>query len=142
MASLPPIRRITKEDLRDAPDWVQFLLYPLNTFMGSVYSALDANLTLGDNVAGSGSITLSFKTRSDYLTASPLKDGWESQNVASPMRYKPKNVVIGQLSETEKYSIITEPVSLHWDYLNGSIRVKYISGLQPSTKYKVSLLIF
>ena len=142
MAGLPPIRRITKEDLRDAPDWVNFLLYPLNSFMESVYSALDANLTLGDNIAGCGSCTLSFKTRSDYSTALVKKDGWELQTLSNPIRYKPTNVVIGNIIEKEGFSVITEPVNVFWDYLNGSIRVKYITGLQDSTKYEISLLIF
>jgi len=142
MAGLPPIRRITKEDLRDAPEWVTFLLYPLNTFMESVYSALDANLTLGDNISGCGSCFISFKTRSDYGTASPLTDGFEMQTVSSPLKYKPKSVVAGQVTEIDKYSVITDPVTIHWDYLNGLIRVKYVTGLTASKKYRINLLIF
>lgn len=140
MASLPPVRRITKEDLRDAPDWITHLLYPLNTFMEAVYSALDANLTLGENVAGAIS-TLSFKTRSDYLTASPLEDGFETQTVTNPLKYKPRSVTVGQVIEKEKYTTITDPVNIHWDYLNNSIRIKYVSGLEASKKYEINLLV-
>lgn len=140
MASLPPVRRITKEDLRDAPDWINNLLYPLNTFMEAVYSALDANLTLGDNVAGAVS-TISFTTRTDYLTASPLTDGFVTQNVSNPLKYKPRAVIVGQVIETEKFKTITDPVNIHWDYLNGSIRIKYVTGLEVSKKYEINLLV-
>ena len=45
MASLPPIRRISKEDLQEAPDWVEKLIYPINLFFDSVYRALNGRLT-------------------------------------------------------------------------------------------------
>lgn len=141
MARLPPVRRITKEDLRNAPDWVDYLLTPLNTFFESVYSALDNNLTLSDNVAGAVS-TISFTTKSTYGTTTPLTDGFEMQTLTNPLRYKTKAVTVGQIIEKEKFSIITNPVSLHWDYLNGQIRIKYITGLEASKKYEVNLLIF
>jgi len=141
MANLPSVRRITREDLRGAPEWVNNLLLPLNSFMESVYSALDQNLTLGDNVSAAVT-SISFKTRSDYGTASPLTDGFEMQTLANPLRYRPKAVAIGGVVEKEKFSILTDPVYLHWEYLNGQIRIKYVAGLQPSKKYDINLLIF
>ena len=71
-----------------------------------------------------------------------LKDGWVVQSVANPMKYKPSAVTVGQVIEKEKYTVITDPVTIHWDFLNGSIRIKYMTGLESSTKYEVKLLIF
>jgi hypothetical protein len=141
MASLPPVKKITKEDLRDAPSWVTYLLNPLNTFMESVYSALDSNLTLGDNISAD-IVTISFKTRSDYGTTTPLTDGWEVQKVKSTTRYRPKSVVVGGIVDKEKFSTITSNIFVHWEFLNGFINIKYITGLEASKKYEVNLLIF
>ena len=50
MSALPPIKRITKEDLREAPNWIDRLLIPLNQFFDSVYGALNRNLTFEENI--------------------------------------------------------------------------------------------
>lgn len=51
MANLPKITRIRREDLPDAPGWIEKLLYPLNLFMEGVYQALNKNLTYAENLA-------------------------------------------------------------------------------------------
>ena len=49
MAKLPPLKRIHKEDLKEAPGWIPKLLIPLNSFFQNVWQALDHGLTLQDN---------------------------------------------------------------------------------------------
>lgn len=140
MSKLPTIRRIVKEDISNPPVWIDQLINPLNTFMEQVYNALDRDLSIGENVRGTFR-TISFTTRSDYLTASPLLDGWEIQKVQDPIGTKPTIVAIGQTTDVDSYKTITSPVGISWDYLNGVVRINYISGLLASKKYEVKLLI-
>lgn len=140
MASLPPSKRITKEDLKGSPDWVTQLLTPINSFFESVYSALDKNLTLGDNLSGN-IVSIKVNTKTTYGTI-PLADNWEIISTTNPLKIRPRSVVLGQIVETEKFSTLTSPIQIHWDYLNNSIRVRYISGLAASTKYDINLLVF
>jgi len=65
MAQLPNQKRILKEDLREAPSWIDKLLYPLNSFMESVYFALNRNLNFQENIA-SQIYEIEFTTASDY----------------------------------------------------------------------------
>jgi hypothetical protein len=52
MASLPPIKRISKEDIPEAPSWVEKIIYPVNLFFDSVYRALNGSLTMPENIVG------------------------------------------------------------------------------------------
>lgn len=141
MAQLPLIKKILREDLQEAPPWIDGLLYPLNTFMEGVYYALDRELTFEDNI-NSAVRALKFTTRSDYTSASPTKDGFVEQKVANPLRGTPQGVTICKITDLTNYAVITNPVSCYWEYLNGEIRVKYITGLANSTKYTINILIF
>lgn len=65
MAKLPKITRIRREDLPDAPGWIEKLLYPLNLFMEGVYQALNQNLTYAENLA-SKVVAFEFTTPAAY----------------------------------------------------------------------------
>jgi len=130
-----------REDLKDAPDWIVNLLTPLNSFMSSVYYALDNDLTFTENIASSVK-TISFTTRSDYSSASPVSDGFDTQNVFNPLKSKPVSVQIVKITDLTNYNIITNAVTLYWEYLDGYIKIKYCTGLADSTKYELNLLIF
>ena len=41
---LPIQKRILREDLKDAPDWVVNIIGPLNNFMETIYQALNKNI--------------------------------------------------------------------------------------------------
>ena len=125
----------------NAPDWITSLITPLNVFMEEVYQALDRDLTLGSNIKGAIR-TISFTTKSDYTTADPVTDGWRVQEINDPIGVKPEVVAIGKVTNLTNYKIVTDPVSLNWDYLNGVIRIQHIAGLDDSTKYEIKLLIF
>ena len=124
----------------DAPDWMDPLILQLNSFMGSLYHALDNDLTINDNIAMSLK-QISFTTRSDYTTASPLESGFEVKKIANPLRTKPVGVLLVKTVDLEQYKTITDTVSIHWDYLDGYINIKYVAGLKDSNKYELNLLI-
>lgn len=140
MAKLPSINTLRVEDLPDAPDWVTPMLTQLNSFMGSVYRALDKDITVNDNIAASLK-QISFKTRSDYSTSVTKTDGFNVQKIYNPLRTKPVGVIMTSIVNLTNYAVITDPVSIHWDYLDGYINIKYVAGLADSTKYEINLLI-
>lgn len=49
MAALPDVKRISREDIPGAPDWIDRLLEPLNRFLDTVYGALNRGLTFREN---------------------------------------------------------------------------------------------
>lgn len=130
-----------REDIPNAPEWIDALINPLNTFMEEVYFALDRDLELETNVKGAIR-TITFTTRSDYSTANPATNGWIIQKINDPIGRKPECVAIGQVTDKDSFSVVTDPVSCNWDYLNGVVRINYIAGLADSTKYEIKLLIF
>lgn len=48
---LPAQRKILREDLKGAPEYVNGIIDPVNSFMESTYQALNKNLTLNENIA-------------------------------------------------------------------------------------------
>jgi len=140
MAKLPTINTLRREDMPDAPDWVTPLLTQLNSFMGSVYYALDKDITVNENLAMYAK-QIKFTTRSDYTTATPTEDGFETQKIYNPLKSKPLGVHLVKIVDLTSYTIITDPVSIFWDYLDGYINIKYVTGLTNSNKYELNLLI-
>jgi len=130
-----------REDFKEAPDWIIGLLTPLNSFMSSVYYALDNQLTFSENIS-SAIKELSFTTRSDYSSADPKTDGWEDRKIYNPLSVKPQGVILVKIVDLTNYKVITDPVNVFWDYLDSYVLIKYITGLDDSTKYKVNFLIF
>jgi hypothetical protein len=140
MAKLPSIKRIVKEDIQDAPEWIDQLISPLNTFMEEVYFALDNQLSIGDNIRGSLT-KITVRTLSTYGNT-PVTDNWEVVNINNPIGVRPQIVSVGQVTDLNTFLPVIDPVGVAWDFLNGIIRLKYISGLEPSKKYEINLLIF
>jgi hypothetical protein len=139
MAELPSIKRIVREDIKDAPEWIESLIGPLNGFMEEVYNALDRDLTIGQNLRGAIK-SINFKTRSSYGTA-PLLNNWDVQKISNPMQVKPQLVLIGDIVDRDTFLPITSNVSLSWNFLDGIIRINYVAGLEANKRYEIKLLI-
>lgn len=136
MAVLPATKKISRADLgKDAPDWVNNLLSPLNSFIEQVYTALNKNITLPENVA-SQIIDIEINTPSDYSTG-----GFPSINFKRTLARKANLCIIGRAVETTSNSIFSTGVFPTWEDNNGTIAVRYISGLQNSKSYNFTLLL-
>ena len=48
---LPPLKKITKEQITDPPGWINSILVPVNSFMEYVYQALNKNITDSENIS-------------------------------------------------------------------------------------------
>lgn len=139
MSNLPEQRRLLMEDFSDVDgDWIERLIYPINEFNEQVYNVLNKGINIQDNVQGSVQ-TVSFTTSGTYTTLNtftPVILSWA-------FKTKPVALTIGQIFTTNSSSIITKPTVVTDWYLSGpgSISVRFITGLEDSTKYTVTFII-
>ena len=125
MASLPPIKRISKEDLPDAPDWIEKVIYPVNLFFDSVYRALNGRLTSPENIVGQVK-ELNFQVISTYDGADT--DKWEVQKFQSTIGSLAKSLQIMQVTEVAdswNFTPICKDVFIDWEDENRLITVSY-----------------
>lgn len=133
MSTLPPIQRLVLEDFpTDERKWLGKLLQPVNQFFESVYSALNRNLSLADN--------LSADVRTVELDGQfPLKLAWT-------LKSKPAAVLVGDVYRTDGTTItLSAAVFVQWQFNQSSqLQIDGVVGITPSgtAKYKVSLVSF
>ena len=49
MAKLPTNKRISREDVPEAPAWIEKLLQPINTYFDAIYNAMQGKTTFEEN---------------------------------------------------------------------------------------------
>lgn len=135
---LPIYKRISREDLQEAPDWIGKMLYPINQVFETVYNTLNKNLTFADNF-------LSFQKSVQFTTKSTYTAGdWDVISVAIPQNFRNKvsGVIILKFSPTNT-SLITnsDPFSLIWAENDRTVQLLWVAGLQNSTSYDISILV-
>jgi hypothetical protein len=137
MASLPTIKRIQRQDMgSNIPEWVDGLLSPLNQFMEEIYSAMNRNLTIPENVKGQF-IELEFKTLANYTNQSAFTE----LTVLNKTGQKLRALLLSQITKKTNPRHNFTTVNINWvDNNNGTITIYFISGLENSTDYKVVLL--
>ena len=133
MAKLPSLKKILREDIKEAPAWIDKLIYVLNKFMEEVYGALNKNITFTENIA-SDIRSISFLTKSTY----PIFD---IQKIANPLSTIPMGVILLKAQNVSDNQSIKSPLGIDWDFNEGNVRILHISGLEASMKYKLSFLI-
>lgn len=137
--TLPVFRRFSLQDLPSAPNWMEQVIVPLNLFCETTVSALNKNLTIGENVQGQ-TYSTSFTTPEDYLTGkfNPFSFAYHSGG-------QPKNLLIGKIERDDNVLIIKPYALTRWILnINTSpprVTVGYIAGLDELTKYNVTLLV-
>ena len=133
MATLPPINRISKEDIKDAPSWIDRLLYPINLFFDSVYRGLNHSLTFQDNI---DSQEISFQ-----LTAGAAAVNNTAKFTVS-MKNKPTGLILKNATLVAgNYTPIGQPVFVEWYYEDGYINITAISGLTVGSIYNLLILL-
>ena len=131
MASLPPIKLVSREDIGpDAPEWIDKLLYPINLFMTSVYQSLNKQLT-DDN------------TKSQLRVFSLIGSATAADNVfafQTDYQTTPNEVVLQKIERADGQSLIlTAAPYVSWNYRNGTFNVLGITGLTAGVRYNVFL---
>jgi hypothetical protein len=138
MAGLPTTKKIYRADLgSDIPLWVDNLLSPLNSFIEQVYTAFDKNLTIPENVS-SQLESIEFTTKSDYSSGQNFEEISIRRKIP---RYATFLLIGNVMDASDPRKKFTTPVFASWSDDNGIIKIRYISGLTNSVKYKIYLLI-
>jgi hypothetical protein len=141
MASLPPIKRISKEDLPEAPEWIDKVIYPINLFFDSVYRALNGRLTSPENIVG--------QVKEMRFQVIPTYDGtdtdkWDIQKFQSTLGGLAKSLQLMQITEVAdngNFVPIANDIFIDWEDENRIIKIHYITGLTASKKYLLRVKI-
>ena len=139
MSKLPTVRRLSKEDIPDSPEWFDKVLTPLNIFFESIYGALNKDITFSENISCNIK-ELTITTPAAYVTnvvaSTPLTQ------FTNPLRNKPQGVITLALFETNlPFGALSIPHSVEWTFLNEKIQITHISGLTAKVKYTLRILI-
>jgi len=122
--------------LQDAPDWIDKLLSPVNTFFDAVYNAVNGTLTFGENVTAQSKV-VEFRTLGTYTS-----DAWTDIKVQKTIPGRVQGVLLMQIVKDSSYhEPMTSGVSIDWLEIGGEVVIKFVTGLENSTLYKLSVLI-
>lgn len=129
MAKIPIFRKLIAEEFPDQVNWIQKLLFPLNDFFTTTYTALNRTLTFKENF------------NADILDI--VANGGQTIQLKNPLKVVPVGVVLIKLSVNKNNpSEINVVHSLTWsyDYNNSYINVKLL-GLDANTQYSFKILV-
>lgn len=134
MAPPPKKTQLNREDLKDAPKWVDKILDVINPFIQAVVAALSRGLTLQENIYSQVK-TVVFTTGAAIDDSFPLT--FKSELTA------PYACWVAQCIPMEASGSVSGGVSIHtWKLTtSGMVEVSYLAGLQPSTKYRCTFII-
>lgn len=132
MATLPPIKRLSKEDMKEAPSWIDRLLFPLNQFLDSVYRALNRNLDFVDNVKA--------QKYSIQLTAGAAASN-NTFKFQPTLNKAPEFLVWRVYEKNVNYTAIGSAVWIDWYYDGDYIQISSITGLTNTNVYIINLLV-
>lgn len=133
---LPTYRRITVEDLKDAPKgaWKEKLLYGINLFFQQIFSGLNNQLTPEQNCI-SQTKTVSFTGSSTPAT--------NAFSFSTPYNYYPLGYDMLSIQPTDNSSpVFTAAPHVSWNFSNGKFNVLGISGLTDGVTYSITLRIW
>lgn len=135
MAKLPQIKRLVTEDFMDQKSWISRLFMPLNTFMESVITAFNRNLTLTEN--------LSADIKTVLFTTVPT--GTSPVNVAWTLKHAPVAIMIGQISRLDAAAFtLTVAPAIQWSWTTSGLQITNLIGVTPSSAvpYNLTLVCF
>ncbi len=135
MSKLPQQRKIVKEDIKEAPSWIDGVINPVNSFMESVYNSLNRNITLRDNVAA-------FVKEVVYRTPSTYPTGVETIKIQSELKSKAIGLQVLQAYDRNLYVAAPGPVYIPWVEEVDGISIGTITGLEASKVYVIRFCVF
>jgi hypothetical protein len=138
--SLPRQRKILREDVKDAPDWINKIIDPLNNFMETVYNILNGNVNFRNHIACNlreiEVITLPTYDETNM-------DTFRTVRFPSGLRTRAYGLHLVAVREIGgNYTPITKPIFINWFENQGEIVIPLIVGLKPETRYIMNLMVF
>lgn len=132
---LPTYRRVTEEDLADAPkgSWKGKLLYAMNLFFQQIYYGLQNQLSPEQNDICQVEVF--------NLTGSSTPSS-NTYSFTTKFSYYPSRITLGQIVPTDGSSFVfaTAPF-VSWNFANGTFNILGICGLTTGVKYQITLEI-
>ncbi len=130
---LPPIKRVTKEDLTGAPPWIDRFLYSFNLFLNTIYGGLNKNITFQENI------------NAQIATFSLVAGAAAANNTASfgltlkqpPVGLWPIKIV----SSNVNFTPIAAAVFVEWLYDGTLVQIKSVTGLANGTQYNFTVVL-
>lgn len=133
---LPFFRRITEEDLADAPKgaWKGKLLYAINLFMQQIYTGLSNNLTPEQNDLA--------QTKTFTLVGSSTPEA-NVYNFTTKYAYSPLGRDVLSIQRTDGVAqVFTVAPYISWSYTNGTFNVLGITGLTDAVAYTITIRVW
>lgn len=130
---LPLYRRITEEELADAPKggWKSKLLYAINLFMQQIYYGLANQLTPEENDR------CQVKVFNLVGSATPSKNTFSFSTIFPE---QPSRLTLGRIVPTDGSSIIfTTAPFVSWTFANSTLVIASICGLADGVPYQVTV---
>jgi hypothetical protein len=130
---LPTYRRITEEDLADAPkgSWKGKLLYAINLFFQQIYYGLQNQLTPEQNDI--------CQVKTFALTGSSVAAN-NTYSFTTPFSYQPSRLTLGRIIPTDGSSpIFTVSPFVSWSFASSTLTVLGICGLTDGVVYSVTV---
>ena len=135
MSKIPQIKRLVLEDFPEQKSWIARLFLPLNTFMESVVTAFNKNLTIAGNMAGDIKVvTLS----SSPSATAPFLVPWS-------LSASPKSIHIGKVERVDKAAfVLSVAPAIQWRYDSYGLAITNLLGVVPTSavQYNLTLVIF
>lgn len=132
MGALPPAQRISREDLKGAPSWIDPMIRILNDFMQTVYAALNRNLTFGENVIGE------FKS---FQVKAGAAAGNNTFTFITRVPQPQGVFIIAASVVAPTYTPLTSAVWCSWRLGSGQIIIDSITGLTNGSTYNLRVLV-
>lgn len=108
-----------------------------NQFGLSVYNLLSGNLQFDQNIDSQIS-SVTFATPSNYSDGA--NTNFTSTAISVP--FNPNGIVLLGIQQINSNAVFIKPVFPSWFYnANSQVVINYVTGLQPSTNYSITILI-
>lgn len=124
---LPIQKKILREDLKDAPEWVQDLIGPLNNFMETIYQMANKNIDETNLQSQVKEVTVVIP--STYPTMDTIK-------FQSTLKVRATGCTILQCYEKSTFTPVATG-NPAWRDNNGVIEISSITGLTASKTYVI-----
>lgn len=141
---LPTQKKILREDVKEAPEWIDRIIVPVNSFFETVFNGLSRRLTFEENIA-SQIKEIDFSTTAAYDDTAA---NWDQVTFAKTIKTRAIGVILLQIidlgpvgAHLSSYRPIEDGVYVDWIEENEEIIIGLIYGLTPSHDYRVRFLV-
>ena len=132
---LPTAKRILREDVKGIADQIGPVIDTLNSFMETVYQAMNRNMTFHENIRCQ-------VKEIPYRTPSTYPAGVEKTKFLSELKVKATGLWPVFAVDKSDYSPAAGPVYIPWVEDDGEIVISTITGLEASKIYTIRLIVF